>query len=237
MLSALWGGLMRRTAFTTLVTGVLVLVPSVAQAAVVAAWQMDEPSEAKIMNDSAGANNGTIFNVQTGVPGLVGGKAYRFGGTTSYVQVPDDNSLDPGSANITLTASVRADNKPMPDDSYDLVRKGVTTTAGGEWKMEIKRKTDPSVGFLSCVFKGVVDGGRVVTVIRNANVDVVDGRTHTLKCQKTAKSVAAVVDGKVFTTSGAAGSIANNQPVIVGAKSSGDDVLQGVLDRVTVAIG
>jgi hypothetical protein len=228
---------MRRTAFTTLVTSALVLVPSVAQAAVVAAWQMDEASGAKKMIDSAGSNDGSIFNVETGVPGLVSGKAYRFGGNTSYVQVPDAPSLDPGTASITLSAAVRADNVPMPDDSYDLVRKGVTTTAGGEWKMEIKRSSNASVGFLSCVFKGVGAKGSMVTVRRNTNVDVVDGRTHNVQCVKTATSVKAVVDGKVFSTSGAAGSIANNQPVVVGAKSSTDDALQGVLDRVTVAIG
>lgn len=198
---------------------------------------MDEPAEAGTMTDSAGANHGRIYNVTTGQPGLSSGSAYRFGGSSSYVEVPDNDSLDPGSANITLTATVLADNGPMPDDSFDLVRKGLTTTAGGNWKMEIKRASDPSVGKLLCVFKGVVSGGTRVAVQRIANVDVVDGRSHTLKCIKTATAVQAVVDGKIFTNKKAAGSIANNQPVVVGAKTSTDDVLQGVLDQVVVDIG
>jgi len=230
---------LRRTSVTTLLTAVIVLTPAAAQAAVVAAWRMDEGQGASVKRDSAdrgGSNNGTIHNVRTGVPGLVSGKAYEFGGDSSYVEVPDNPSLDPGSANITLTATVQAADRPMPDDSYDLVRKGVTTTPGGEWKMEIKRAADPSVGQLLCVFKGV-SGGNVVTVQRNASVDIVDGRKHTLKCVKTATTVRAIVDGKTFTTTKAAGSIANDQPVIVGAKSSADDVLQGVLDQVSIDIG
>jgi hypothetical protein len=231
---------MRRLLITTVLAGGIALSPAAAEAAVVAAWQMDEPAKASTMVDSAslgGSNNGEIHNVETAVAALVSGKAYRFGGPTSYVEVADNAALNPGTANITLTATVRADDKGMPDDSYDLVRKGVTTTAGGEWKMEIKRTADPKVGRLLCVFKGVLPNGTVSTVQRNNSVDLIDGSIHTLKCVKTATAVSAVVDAKTATTTKAAGSIANNQPVIVGAKSAGDDVLQGVLDRVTVDIG
>jgi Concanavalin A-like lectin/glucanases superfamily len=231
---------MQRIILTTLVaTGIALAPAAAAQAAVVASWQMDEASGATTMKDSAslgGTNNGAIHNVRTGVPGLAGGRAYQFGGATSYVEVPDDAALDPGAADITLSATIKADNIAMPDDSYDLVRKGVTTTAGGDWKMEIHRAADPTVGRLLCVFKGVV-GGSMVAVQRNASVDVIDGAKHTLKCVKTATKVTAIVDGKSFSTTKAAGSIANDQPVIVGAKSASDDVLQGVLDAVTVNIG
>lgn len=213
------------------------LVPSTAFAALVAEWRMDEPPGATTMFDSAaagGANNGAITSVITGVPGLVGGNAYQFDGTTSYVTVPDNPSLDAGAANITLTATVKVEDGEILDDSYDLVRKGVTTTPGGEWKMEIKRSgTNTTVGKLLCVFKG----GTKVAVQRQANIDIVDGRAHTLKCIKTASQVQAVVDGRTFTNVKAAGSIANDQPVILGSKSPGDDMLQGVLDQVMISIG
>ena len=103
----------------------IVLVPSAAQAVLVADWQMDEPANSTVMIDSAGGdNNGTNNSVTTGVPGLVAGSAYQFDGATSWVEVPDHNTLDPGTANIAIRATVRVENAPMPDESYDIIRKG-----------------------------------------------------------------------------------------------------------------
>ena len=196
---------------------------------------MDETS-GNTMVDSAtrvgGANNGTISGgVKIGEPFLAGGSAYEFDGSTGFVSVPDSSSLDPGAAPITMSAVVRVDDVPMSDDSYDLVRKGVTTTPGGDWKMEIKRDSS-SVGKLLCVFKGT--GGAVQ---KSAPRDLVDGRVHRVQCIKTGSSVTAVVDGARFSKSASAGSITNDQPVILGSKSAGDDVLRGVMDQVTVSIG
>lgn len=231
---------MRAWAVPTLVAAVVTVVPAAAQAAVVAHWTMDETAGAPVMRDSAplgGANDGAIFNVRTGDPGLVSGSAYFFDGASSYVEVPDANSLDPGAGQISLTATVRTVNGPMPDDSYDLVRKGVVTTTGGYWKMEIKRASNASVGRLNCVFKGVMPDGTKRTAKRVAPPDIVDGRIHTLQCVRTSGSIQAVVDGTVYSTTGATGSIANNQSVVMGAKLAGDDVLKGTLDEVIVDIG
>jgi hypothetical protein len=232
---------MRLLGVSLLAAGFTILASSPASATVVGLWHMDEPRGAVTMMDSSGAggtNNGNILGaVTTGVPGLVSGNAYQFGGTTSYVEVPDNGSLDPLSKNMTVSASVKTVGGSMPDDSYDLVRKGLTTTAGGDWKMEIKRASDPTVGKLNCVFKGVMADGSRVAVARIASVNVNDGRTHKLECRKTPTSVEAVVDGRIFSTSKTTGSIDNNTSVIVGAKSATDDVLQGTMDEVSVDIG
>jgi Concanavalin A-like lectin/glucanases superfamily len=220
---------------------VLALAPAVASAAVVAEWKMNEASGATTMKDSAslgGANNGTIKKVTTGVPGLVSGKAYRFGGTTSHVKVPDHPELDPGTRKITLEASVQISGKPMSDDSYDLIRKGEAGTSGGYWKMELARSDlDSSVGYLNCVFKGPDSSGKVVSVTKKAFVDIADGKPHKLRCVRSGSTVQAVVDGRAFTRSAPVVSMSNNQPVRVGAKESGDDVLQGVLDQVSISVG
>lgn len=212
-----------------------------AHADVVAHWQLDEDEGASVMQDSAslgGDNDGDIVNVTTGDPGLVSGKAYTFDGENSYVKVPDDNALDPGGENITITATVRVVDQAMADDSYDIVRKGYTTTKGGDWKMEIKRMSaNPSVGRLHCVFKGVMPDGRRQAAKRVAKVDVVDGRTHTLQCIRTATAVRAVVDGKVYTNQRASGTISNDKPLMLGAKEPRDDVLLGTLDNVIIDIG
>jgi hypothetical protein len=120
----------------------------------------------------------------------------------------------------------------LDDDSYDVVRKGYSTTAGGDYKMEIKRTSD-TVGKLHCLFKG--SGGRVNRVAR---VDVVDGRWHTLECVKTSDSVVAKVDGRSYTKAGSAGSISSSTNVLVGAKKVKpfDDVFDGSMDSVSIDI-
>lgn len=230
-----------KTRLGALATGAALglLVPSAAQAALVADWKMDEAGGASVMVDSAGGDNkGTITSVQTGVAGIAGGKAYSFDGATSYVQVADANNLDPGNASITVGATVKVANAPMVDDSYDVLRKGLVTTKGGDWKMEIKRSSaDATVGRLHCVFKGVLpSGGSSLTGVQ-ASVDVVDGTAHTLRCKKTSSQVIAVVDGRSFTAGKTAGSIANDQPVIIGTKEPGDDHFEGIIDHVVIYIG
>ncbi len=232
---------MRIWAVSALVAAAVVVAPSAAQADVVAHWRMDEGAGASTMVDSAsagGANNGTIHHVKTGDPGLVSGRAYTFDGARSMVRVPDSAVFDPGASRMTVTATVRAVNKPMVDDSYDLVRKGLSTTRGGNWKMEIKRNpSNASVGRLHCTFKGVMGDGRRRAVSMIAQVDIVDGRAHKVRCVRTATAVRAVVDGRVFTKAKVSGSISNDKPVIIGAKLAGDDVLLGALDNVIVDVG
>jgi hypothetical protein len=191
-------------------------------------WHMAETSGQMI--DSSGNNN-------NGDPTDVGqrGSRYVFNGSTSYVAVPDSDSLDPQGKDITLSAGVKVTDRPMDDDSYDIVRKGLVTTPGGDYKMEIKRAADPTVGKLHCLFKG--DGGTVDKVARH---DIVDGNFHTLECIKTSTSVMVRVDGKSGSTkAGSAGSLANASAVMVGAKTvtpRPDDMFRGSMDFVSIDI-
>src|SRR5215218_2576134 len=190
-------------------------------------WQMVETSGQMI--DSSGNNNdGTPKDVrQTG-------SRYVFNGSTSYVLVPDAGSLDPKGKDITLRARVKVTDRPMDDDSYDIVRKGLVTTPGGDYKMEIKRAADPTVGKLHCLFKG--DGG---TVDKEARQDIVDGNGHKLECIKTSTSVVARIDGEIGgTTAGSAGSISNASNVMVGAKTANplDDMFDGSMAFVSIDI-
>lgn len=50
------------------------------------------------------------------------------------MDVPDD-SLDPGTAPLTITADVNLTVAP-PQKDYDLIRKGLSNTPGGDYKME-----------------------------------------------------------------------------------------------------
>src|ERR687890_280062 len=162
----------------TVIVVLLLAAPSYADVLLTGAdWQMDETSGQMI--DSSGNNNdGDPKDVrQTG-------SRYVFNGSTSYVAVPDAGSLDPQAKDIKLTARIRVNGQALDDDSYDVVRKGLAGRPGGDYKMEIKRAADPTVGRLHCLFKG--DGGTVDKVARR---DIVDGNFHTLECIKTSTSV------------------------------------------------
>src|SRR5215218_1838390 len=220
---------MKRTVVlsATVIVVLLLAAPSYADVLLTGAdWQMNETSGQMI--DSSGNNNtGTPVDV------LQTGSSYVFNGSTSYVTVPDSDSLDPQENDITLSASVMVTNTPMDDDSYDIVRKGLSSTPGGDYKMEIKRAADPTVGKLHCLFKG--DGG---TVDKVAQGDIVDGNWHTLECIKTSTSVVASMDGSGSTKAGSAGSISNASEVMVGAKTAVplDDVFDGSMDYVSIDI-
>lgn len=230
-------GWMRRQSVVFGAAGLFVLATATpALADVRAHWAMNDLSAP--MTDSSPYQNHSseVVDVAFGRPGVApdGGTAFGFNGTTSYVFVPDkDNSLDPYDADITVTAWVRLVG-PLLDDSYDLVRKGLGNTPGGDWKMEVKNiRRLGAVGKLKCTFRG--DPG--VEVVKTARPDIIDGQPHELKCIKTAVSVSAVVDGRAYTKLASAGTIANDREVMVGSKIPGDDVYSGDLDEVTVEIG
>jgi hypothetical protein len=192
----------------------------------VAEWRMNERSGPMIDSSGKRTNGWPMHVVRTG-------STYRFNGSTSRVPVPDDNSLDPANKAITLVARLRVAGKRLDDDSYDVVRKGYATTAGGDYKMEIKRTSD-TVGKLHCLFKG--SRGRVSKVARP---DIVDGRWHTLRCTKTRNSVVARVDGRSYTQTGSAGSISNSSNVMLGAKEvkpRPDDMFAGSMKFVRIGI-
>jgi hypothetical protein len=220
---------MKRTVLlsATVIVVLLLAAPSYADVLLTGAdWQMNETSGQMI--DSSGNNNGDPTDVRQR------GSRYVFNGSTSYVLVPDSDSLDPEEKDITLRAGVKVTDAPMDDDSYDIVRKGLSGTPGGDYKMEIKRAADPTVGKLHCLFKG--DGGTVDKVARR---DIVDGNWHTLECIKTSTSVVARVDGKSGgTKAGSAGSISNPTNVMVGAKTAVplDDTFDGSMDFVGIDI-
>src|SRR5215204_3547161 len=222
---------MKRTVLlsaTVIVVLLLLAAPSYADVLLTGAdWQMNETS-GQMIDSSGNNNNGDPTDVRQR------GSRYVFNGSTSYVLVPDSDSLDPQGKNITLRAGVKVTDAPMDDDSYDIVRKGLSSSPGGDYKMEIKRAADPTVGKLHCLFKG--DGGTVDKVARH---DIVDGNWHTLECIKTSTSVVARVDGKSGSTkAGSAGSISNASEVLVGAKTADplDDTFDGSMDFVSIDI-
>lgn len=193
----------------------------------VARWHMDEKS-GSTMVDSAASNNGSLSNVAVGQPGF-SGTAYGFNGSSSYVRVPTSAVLNPGSRRITFTVHVNYTKSP-PDTSttdYDLVRKGVSGTSGGFYKLEI-RTDDEAI----CRF---VDSQGHDTRL-HAGPKLNTGTWHTLTCTRTSSEVRLIVDGQTFRTSAPNGSISNSDPLYLGAKP-GSDYFNGRMDEVSIGIG
>ena len=193
------------------------------QSGLVALWHMDETS-GSVMHDSIAGHDGTLFSVALGQPGFLG-TAFGFNGTSSYVSVPSASDLNPGSSDITITIHLKTTSAPTTAD-WDLIRKGKSTTIGGQFKMEFQ----PS-GQASCGFKGSVDHSELI-----AGPALNDGEWHTVQCVKTTSSIKVVVDGQTFSKAANLGSIANTAPVVIGAHP-GSEFFNGSLDEASIQIG
>jgi hypothetical protein len=194
-------------------------------AATVARWHMDETS-GTVMRDAVRSHNGSFANhlVQLGQPGF-SGFAYGFNGSTSYVSVPSASDLNPVSANLTITIRLKTTLLPPPED-WDLIRKGVYSTPGGEWKVEYY----PS-GQAACAFKGSSKYSELI-----AGPKLNNGQWHTVRCVKASSAIKLIVDGQTFSKSVTTGSIANSVPVVIGAYP-GSEYFKGALDEVSISVG
>ncbi|MDH2443037.1 LamG domain-containing protein [Amnibacterium sp. CER49] len=198
-----------------------------AASATVASWGMNDTGTT--MSDSSGhGHNGTLHTVKTAQPGFAG-SSFGFFGHPSYVSVPSAADLNPGTANFSFTLHVKFPNRPSSSvGDYDLMRKGLATTDGGSWKVEVLGS-----GKAFCDFRGATHEGTVTST--NA---LSAGAWHTITCTRTATTVQIVADGATVTKTVTTGSISNSGSVFLGAKNgTGADQLTGYLDSVTVRKG
>src|SRR6476620_4618523 len=190
-----------------------------------ALWHMDETS-GTTMFDSVGTHNGTLHSTQIGLSGFTG-TAVGCNGSSSYVNVPTAADLNPGSANITITIHLKTSGTPpSPPADWDVIRKGLYTTTGGEFKMEFQQS-----GQASCGFKGSAGYAELV-----AGPSINNGQWHTVSCVKTSTAIQVVVDGQIFSKTANVGAIANTADVVIGARP-GSDWYQGQLDEASIQIG
>lgn len=208
---------------------VTLLLAGPANAAAPIHWGMNEGSGGRMYDDNGG-HVGTWEHI---VPG---GGGYTFNGTSSRVVVPDaaDGSLDPGTANFSY--SVRFRTTVIPDDvvgDFDLLRKGLSGTNGGYYKVELYPNSSNTKARALCQAKGSGGGAKLV-----GNTNLADGNLHTITCEKTASAFNMYVDGVLKASkSGALGAIANKVALTVGAKHTGGDWYEGFMDEATLAIG
>ena len=208
--------------------GSLLALPAAASgAATVSFWHMDERS-GSTMVDSVNHFNGALSNVGINVPAVFS-PGYRFNGSSSVVTVPHTSWHNvPSNTTFTVTAYVRFPAIPTTSvGDFDLIRKGLSSTSGGHWKMEIFGN-----GKGYCQFRG--SSG---TATINTGPVLADDRWHGIQCIKRNSSVSLVVDGVSYTTTKTVGAINNSARLTVGAKSTGGDWYKGIMDEVSIKLG
>jgi len=203
---------------------------------------MDEGAGATQMVDASGNNNhGSLTNAETGLAGHIG-KSYYFGrvGLPSLADVPHSATLNPGTADITLSMYAKFPKvPPAAVGDYDMVRKGLSSKTAGNYKMEIVPRNSGTIGRAYCLFKGT--SGRGVLA---KGPDLSDDQWYYIECKKTATQVSLRVKATVgsfdqtWTKSVVVGSIINSTNVYVGAKApAGGDQYTGAMDEVKIEIG
>jgi hypothetical protein len=207
---------------TSNATAVVQSAPSPPPAGVVALWHMDETT-GTVMHDAAGSHNGTLQNVALAQPGFAG-VAYGFTGS-STVLVPSAADLNAGANTLTVTIHLKATSVPATPD-WDLIRKGVFTTAGGEFKVEYQPSGQGTCGFNTSTNYAELTAGPALN----------DGQWHTVQCVKTATNIQLIVDGARFTKTASLGTISNTVQVAVGSHP-GSEFFRGSLDEASIQIG
>ena len=141
------------------------------------------------------------------------------------MKVPSSSSLNPGSSPFAWTTHVKFTQ--LPRDDYDLVRKGLSTSSGGDWKSEIL-----SSGKAFCYLKGSAG-----SVGLSNGPSLANGAWHTVTCTRNGSTLTLTVDGTSYSTTHATGTITNSAQLTVGAKTSNGDYFNGVMDEVQLSIG
>jgi hypothetical protein len=185
--------------------------PAAAASAFGAQWKMDEPAGTTMVDTSGNLppSNGTTYNVAR-----LGSGGYSFDGATSKVVVPDSPNLNPGASDFSYSVQVQTSRTPPSGTDYDLIRKGISSTSGGEYKLEIVYSIAGGKPF--CLAK---DNAKVSATVKGTT-NVTDGQVHTLTCQKTSTGLSLVVDnGTPRTKVASLGSISNTSPLTISAKT------------------
>jgi Concanavalin A-like lectin/glucanases superfamily len=200
-----------------------------------AVWLMDETSGTTMKDSSGNGNDGTTYHVT-----MTGASGYKFDpASRSKVVVGSSATLNPGTASFSYSVKVQSSQVPASGTDYDLLRKGVGSTTGGEYKIEIVRGNGQGRAF--CVVKDARGVGASISGTTN----VTDGHVHTLTCTKTASGLTLVVDAlkpRTKTVSSKLGSISNSSALVIGAKTptatgSAGDWYNGALLEARITVG
>jgi hypothetical protein len=199
-------------------------------------WPLNEASGKKVVDRSGHHNNGRSFHVAKD------GSGYTFNGKDSRVVVPTAKSLNPKNADFSFRVKLSMTKPPTPvGETYDVLRKGLVTTAGGDYKFEVKNVKGMALG--RCVVRSVRKNGTTVLASVEGTTDLADGDPHKVTCNKSSKGITIRVDSlapQSKTYPGGLGRVANKSNLALGAKAestatTGFDWFDGVILNAWVA--
>ena len=183
-----------------------------------------------VVHDSSSYGNDGIKqgHPRTGLPGHRG-TAYSFATPGSWVDVPSSEELNPGKRNFALSVWVKFRTAPTGHETIDIIRKGLSFTRTGEYKLEIIYG-----GVIRCTTKD--DDGREYRISGWAR-PVTDGRWHHVGCARTRTSWTVRVDGWSRSKPARLGAISNAMPLSIGSKYGLEDAHAGRVDDVRLRVG
>jgi hypothetical protein len=189
-------------------------------------WHFDETSGSVAADSSGNDNDGNIRGgVVRGVAGFQG-TAFGFGAPGSWVQVPNDASLNPGTNDFSFSARVKLDSLPHnDDDTFDVYRKGVAGTKGGEFKIEVH-----DGGKVRCIAKDATR--KVGSITGSAKMRLKVGQWYLIGCEHTGNNWSVIVDGAKRSKAVNFGSISNSLAVSIGSNYGEEDFVDGTIDEV-----
>jgi hypothetical protein len=162
-----------------------------------------------------------------GVPGQQK-TAYVFDEPGSWVEVPNDSSLDPAGWDFAVSSWVKLTGAPNGHHTFDVVRRGLSYTKTGMYKLEVV-----SDGRARCTAK---DTERHKARITSPQTDLADGAWHQIGCARVGSTWSVVVDGLATSKESALGVIENDNSLSIGSKYGTEDPVPGAVDDVLLIV-
>jgi hypothetical protein len=178
-------------------------------------WSLDEIRGPTASDSSGNRNDGTRHHI------VGDGRGYRFNGVDSRVIVPSSGTLNPRFVSFSWGVTLSMTKAPSPvGETYDVLRKGLVTTKGGDYKIEVMNVGGKAVA--RCVTRSFRRNGTKVLASVQGSTNVANRRRHQITCTKTSTTITLEVDSLPSRTksySGGLGSVSNTSKLALGAKA------------------
>lgn len=186
-------------------------------------YNFEEGKGDKATDLSEKGNNGNIIDAQWTDDGKFG-KGLAFNGKTSFIEVPDDESLDPGGDQITIMAWY----KPLsfPAGHPAIARKGQVGAGIGGWGFDTPNGTIRGFVYLAKTGQAAIAQGSSTMAQEEWNhvAMTYDG-----------KEILVYLNGKVDGNIEASGDINTNDGSVWISKKANENIyLDGVMDEIAI---
>lgn len=181
------------------------------------------------VDNFGGGHDGNIQGlVKFGLPGYDDATSYSFEERGAWILVPSAAPLNPVDQDFLVSAWVNLDDSPDSAETYDVVRKGISFTSPGEFKLGIL-----PFGRVRCTARDQYQ--REVTATSRRARDF-DGDWHRIGCARTGSMWSVIVDDAIETRLVALGSVASTVAMYIGSKYGFEDRSAGRVDDVKLII-